>query len=115
MLPLTSYARAFAKAARLLLGGRIPHVEGYAVLLTNDSCYWTGSEMTADAAFRLSDGRTLTGELTWVSATGKGTMAGRERAHVISGSHTILWNDYSRLPTPPTLFRWLGVHVRAGG
>jgi len=45
------------------IAAHIPQVEGYAVLLTNDSGYWKEGATTVDAAFRLPEGRILTGEL----------------------------------------------------
>jgi hypothetical protein len=94
------------------ISAHMPQVEGYAIILTNDSGYWTGSAGTIDAAFRLPDGRTLNGALSWGLAASKGTTATREQALNLGGSHRILWNDYAQLAAPPTLLRWLGIHVQ---
>ena len=45
------------------IAAHIPQVEGCAVLLTNDNGYWKDRATTVDAAFRLPEGRNLTGEL----------------------------------------------------
>lgn len=88
--------------------------EGYAVLLTNDRSYWKNSAATpVENAFRLFEGRTLTGELRWGSAAGAGTMKGREQALNLSGSYTLAWGDYSKIAAPPAQFRCLVIHVPA--
>ena len=53
---------------------------GFAVLLTNDPSYWKRSlrSATADAAFRLHEGRTITGVMAWSESAGAGTTEGRE-------------------------------------
>jgi hypothetical protein len=55
---------------------------GYGVLLTNDSAYWTAprSNEAVDSHFRVHEGRTICGDLTWGAATGAGTMRTREGA-----------------------------------
>lgn len=75
----------------------IPHVTGYAVLLTNDSAYWAAPlrANTADAAFRIHDGACLRGTLGWSSNAGSGTMAKREVVHQVRGVYPLAWQEYS--------------------
>ena len=93
------------------MADHVPLVEGYAVLLTNDSGYWKESAATVDAAFRLPQGRSLGGVMGWGDKAGSGTTKGREKILSLAGGYTLLWNDYSRLAAPPTLFRWLEIYV----
>ena len=55
----------------------VAHI-GFAIVLTNDSGYWsTGSKIDPfDAAFRIADGRVLTGSCEWASS-GAATSAPR--------------------------------------
>ena len=108
------YIKDIVRLERIAM--HLPSACGYAVLLTNDSAYWTGSGVTtADAAYRMPEGRLLTGELSWSSAAGPGTTRGREQALKLTGSYTAAWHDYSQLVAPPALFRWLAVYVQVGG
>jgi hypothetical protein len=92
-----------------------PGVTGYALALTNDSSYWrapTRPRATADTAFRLHQGGTITGELAWASMTGPGTMRGRTTAHVLKGSYPLEWRDYSRVADGPAgTLRYLLVEI----
>lgn len=82
------------------------------MLLTNDSGYWRdGRGLTIDSAFRLHEGRALTGDLGWGSAAGKGTMASRDRILCLGRTYTLGWRDYSQVGTPAALFRCLIIHV----
>lgn len=74
-----------------------PNVTGYAILLTNDSAYWTKppSHSTADADFRLHDGRVLKGILAWGINASAGTMKGREQPLQLRGEYYLHWSDYS--------------------
>ena len=83
---------------------------GYAIMLTNDDTYWraTRNLATADANFRIHESRTLSSELKWSEATGKGTMKGRENPLVLNSSHQIRWIDYSNLAEKgPNKFRYV--------
>jgi hypothetical protein len=87
---------------------------GYAVLLSNDPLYWQPSKRPspADAAFRLDDGRTLTGSLAWGVSAGAGTMRGREAAISLAGRYRLAWSDYSELGIGPARrFRYLLLEV----
>lgn len=91
-----------------------PAEAGVAVFLTNDPPYWNqgGSGDAADAAFRIYDGREITGKMTWGEKAGKGTIAGREEPIILQGSYTLHWRDYSKLPEPgKSRFRYLAVSV----
>lgn len=76
-----------------------PHSTGFVLLLTNDSSYWATSRRpdSIDAAFRLHEGRSVTGELTWGLAASAGTRRGREAALLLSGSYLLNWKDYSQV------------------
>jgi hypothetical protein len=84
-----------------------------AILLTNDSAYWKESLRPAsvDAAFRIAEGRTLAGTLTWASHAGPGTMRGRETPLALVGSHVVRWTDYSSFPGSYGTFRYLGLAI----
>ena len=92
-----------------------PGVTGYAVLLTNDSGYWTlpAHTETIDAAFRLHEAAQLSGTLAWAAHTGAGTMDGREAALELRGSYEMSWHDYSTVGSNPNegRFRYLLVRV----
>ena len=71
---------------------------GYAILLTNDSSYWTVARRpdSVDAAFRLSSDCTLSGALAWHERASAGTTRGRKDVLTLRGSYTLDWRDYSR-------------------
>lgn len=85
--------------------------EGYVVLLTNDPTYWKQSKKahSIDAAFRIHEGRPITGELTWGSEASKGTMKARESAIKIRASYESAWHDFSLIEQE--LFRYIEVHI----
>lgn len=93
-------------------------VTGYAILLTNDSSYW-GSPLhasTADASFRIHEGRVLTGQLAWGPAASRGTTKGREKVLSIMGSYKLTWRDYYEVKASENVkgygkFRYLAVKV----
>ena len=78
----------------------IPKSTGYAVVLTNDGTYWKPPvrDDTVDAAFRIHEGRTVSGTLRWSERASKGTTSGREEPIELVGSYHIAWRDYSTLP-----------------
>jgi hypothetical protein len=92
-----------------------PGVTGYAILLTNDSTYWTRSmrERTMDAAFRLYEGASLSGSLGWSVQAASGTIAKREPALHLQGSYLMSWHNYSTVGSHTTggHFRFLVVRV----
>ena len=87
---------------------------GYAVLLTNDSSYWKESARrdTVDADFRIHDGQTVTGVLTWATGAKLGTVKGRESPIEIDGAYSLRWQEYSSFPENSYgNFRYLAVLV----
>ena len=51
-------------------------VVGYAIFLTNDASYWrtpVREVKTADAAFRIHEGRTISGSLQWSTKVDRGS------------------------------------------
>lgn len=80
-----------------VVGGHVASV-GYAILLTNDSSYWTGPGKTdtVDAKFRVHDARILEGELGWGPNASDGTMKGREKLLKLRGRYVVEWMDFSR-------------------
>ena len=62
---------------------------GYAVLLTNDSSYWSlpVQRNTVDADYRVHEGRVLSGPLAWAARAGPGTMSGRESPIHLKGNY----------------------------
>jgi len=74
-----------------------PGLEGWAILLTNDSSYWKRSSdsSTVDSAFRLHNGRSIAGTLEWGSNAAPGTIRSREDPITLAGTYQVLWHDYS--------------------
>lgn len=88
-------------------------IDGYAILLTNDSSYWkAGREGTVDTNFRLHHGRSVTGEMAWLSHTSDGTMRNRMDVIRLLRSYTVEWHPYSNLsPRPGGEFRYVAFRV----
>jgi hypothetical protein len=85
---------------------------GYAIFLTNSPRYWRlAREGTADADFRMNEGRAVSGRLAWSAAAGQGTTKGREDPIVLSGRYGLHWADYHNVPQANGLFRYLLVAV----
>jgi hypothetical protein len=85
-------------------------VIGAAVLLTNDSSYWTHprSVSSADAAFRVHEGRTIAGPLAWGTVASAGTMQRRETPIPLSGNYQAAWAPYSVVRTDRNgIFKYL--------
>jgi len=99
------------------IASQLDGITGYAVLLTNDSAYWTSprSNATCDASFRLHENRTPSGELRWGARASPGTVRGREEPITIRGTYRLLWQDYSE-PTTASRgkFRYLLVKLDEG-
>ncbi len=76
-----------------------PGASGFAALLTNDRSYWLPSrrETPVDDAFRLFDGRSISGELAWLEHAGAGTVKRREQPVSIRGTYDLSWRPYSRV------------------
>ncbi len=85
---------------------------GFAVLLTNASALWEPAirEDTNDAAFRLHEGQTLTGSLTW----GTPEHPYERNNRLLRGTYTTNWQDYSQPDNRVGgTLRWLGWAVSA--
>ncbi len=92
----------------------VPNSSGFVLLLTNDRSYWTAStrQDTADAHFRLHEGRLLTGQLSWGDAASAGTRHTRESNLLLSGSYELKWRDYSTIKSGAYgTFRYVLVNV----
>lgn len=95
-----------------------PDTKGYAVLLTNENGYWRtpSGAVTVDAAFRLHEGRVLSGEVAWGSDASAGTMRGREKPIELRASYSLEWHDFSSPAAGSgSTFRYLAVPVRNCG
>ena len=91
---------------------------GMAVLVTNDPSYWKppARPEPIDAAFRVDQGRKLSGEMRWSDRAGKGTTKGRECPILLSGSYLLEWREYGgsvtrRAKEKYAQFRYLAVEV----
>lgn len=91
--------------------------DGIAILLTNDSTYWkarTGSRVTFDSAFNISEGALLNGSLAWGDGTSDGTKKNREKILQLLGDYKLNWNDFSLIDQEKHgQFRYLAVQVAA--
>lgn len=86
---------------------------GYAILLTNDQGYWQeGKQNSVDAAFRLSEGRVISGVCSWTKDAAPGTTKGRNIPIAIDGRYALSWNDYSNHDEKWGRFRHLIVEIR---
>lgn len=96
-----------------IVAGR-KNVVGYAILLTNDSAYWKPprDRLTVDASFRLHQGRTLRGTLSWSAAASEGTTRSREQPLRLDGTYRVPWESYSQ-PSNKSCgsFRYLAIKV----
>lgn len=89
---------------------------GVAIVLTNDSSYWKRArkDNPIDIAFRLHEGRLLSGTLRWSPDASTGTTEGREAAITLKGSYVCKWRDYGRPVVPNAKnaqFRYLAFEV----
>lgn len=101
--------------------GRVEHdtqvldgCNGAVVVLSNEQAYWSAprhDRVTNATAFRLHEGRRLSGSHAWGPDTGAGTSRGRELAIDLTGTYQLHWNDYSDLPGLNGRFRYLEVEV----
>src|SRR5471030_25151 len=69
--------------------------EGWAIMLTNDSSYWTMPKTSAYASFRLTEGRVLSGSIGWPEGTSSGTKRKREQVLQLDGAYKLNWRNYS--------------------
>ena len=97
-----------ARIERLISDG--PAKAGYVIALTHSQGFWNGvGAGTVDEAFRIFNGRTVSGRLDWAPHTGAGTRQDHEEPHELRGSYLTRWHEYS-----PLGFRYLLIDVRAG-
>jgi hypothetical protein len=92
---------------------------GQVVVLSNDRSYWRqGSRAdTIDAAFRIHEGRVLTGALSWSARAGRGTTTSRDIPLRLAGRYTCHWQDYSQVALTngrAAQFRYLLISVERG-
>jgi len=93
-----------------MVSTNLPNSKGYAILLTNDSSYWSHrpGAQTVDAAFRLNEGRSIHGKLSWDSAASSGTTKSRENPLNLTGTYNVKWQNYSLPDKEPTYgFKYL--------
>lgn len=87
--------------------------DGLAVMLTNDNRLWEpppAPSTTRDRAYRIHEGLTLTGRLTW--GTPERPYADNDRD--VRGAYRAEWNNYAHLDDRPGgRLRWLAWHIAA--
>jgi len=89
-------------------------VVGYAIILTNDSTYWSHPRRSdsVDSDFRIQEGRTLSGHLAWGAGASEGTRRGRTDAIQLANSYQLDWRDYSEVGNSKDMtFRYTMVQV----
>lgn len=86
---------------------------GFAIILTNDSAYWSAPYInnTVDAAFRIHEGQSITGSLSWGEKAGKGTTKGRDPFE-LRGSYKTTWLPFSNIGIPRGEFRYCMIEVK---
>lgn len=86
---------------------------GWVIFLTNDSSYWKKpTRSVAYEAFRMEEGRTVSGTLQWGNSAGEGTIKNREDPIFLSGAYEMNWQDYSLLGVASySRFRYLSIPV----
>ncbi len=86
--------------------------EGFVIVVSNDPRYWSSRKnagrTTIDEQFKLTEGRTLAGELSWHPSVGNGSIKDREASLRLSGTYEVRWVPYASLPG---LFKALVFHV----
>jgi hypothetical protein len=94
-----------------------PGLVGLSVFLTNDAGYWRRSRRndTVDIAFRLHEGRELTGSMSWADHAADGTTKDRTNPIHLRGRYHLMWRDYSALEeSDGSQFRMLVIDTRDG-
>lgn len=108
------FVKDVARVERLVRAGVAD--SGWVIALTNDRNYWSPASRadTIDAAFRLAEGRTLSGRLSWADHAGAGTTRNRLDPHELDGVYEVRWRDYSEVDSSSAgSFRYLAIHVPA--
>lgn len=89
--------------------------EAAALVLTNVPMWQPGrrAQPSGFDAFRLDEGRDLSGELGWGATAGPGTRAQREAPLPLTGSYPLRWRDYSNsdATVSAATFRYLPIVV----
>jgi len=92
--------------------GRTPNSEGFVIVISNDSRYWSQpalrSKPSIDEEFKLTHNRKIQGTLRWRSSAGQGSIKGRELPIQLRQSYVARWGDYA---AEPESFRSLCFHV----
>lgn len=91
-----------------------PAMTGFAILLTNDASYWNERRKAdaIDAAFALTEGRELSGTLSWASHASIGSTKGREMPVKLRGRYVAEWRDYAATSLAGrSRFRYLAFRV----
>lgn len=89
---------------------------GFAILLTNDPLYWeepsSDWKKAIDGAFRIHEGRTITGKMAFAARAAPGGIKGFEDPICLKGTYTLRWREYSD-PGDEAYrrFRYLAVQV----
>ena len=85
---------------------------GFAIILTNDSAYWSAPYInnTVDSAFRIHEGQTITGRLSWGEKAGVGTTKGRDTLELL-GCYNTTWIPFSDIGIPHGEFRYCLIEV----
>lgn len=85
--------------------------DGIAIMLTNDGGLWQPTPApptTRDWAYRIHEGLTIEGNLTW--GTPEKPFARNDRS--VRGAYLTRWTDYSHLDdNPGGRLRWLALHI----
>lgn len=88
---------------------------GYAVVLSNDPQIWSrGRVGSIDETFRMYEGASISGAISWAPHAGPGTTRGRDKILNLRGAYRVNWLPYA--PTEATVdapFRYLVVTVGA--
>lgn len=85
---------------------------GYAIMLTNDSAYWKQPSLkdTVDVAFRIHEGKIVSGKLSWAENAGNGTTKGRAPFE-LQGEYRMTWLPYSSLDADYGDFKYCLIEV----
>lgn len=94
--------------------------DGLGLTLTNDPAYWRPGtrSTTIDAAFRIHEGRTLNGALTWSPTAGAGTTHKRDEPLILGDSYTCAWKHFANVTADGgrvVELRYLALPVRQPG
>ena len=93
---------------------KVPNTTGLAIILTNDSSYWSPSRKInpVDADFRLHEGREISGLLSWSDEASPGTKRGHSEPLNIAGKYLATWKDYSDVSNDSKgKFRYLAFEI----